>query len=72
MFAMIRFLIKILFISIFFINISYAEIIKEINKSKVDILFVALGAPKQEIWMYDNYKNGGLLILKIFIIISQK
>ena len=29
----------------------------EINKSKVDILFVALGAPKQEIWMYDNYKK---------------
>jgi len=30
---------------------------KEINKSKLDILFVALGAPKQEIWMYDNYKE---------------
>jgi N-acetylglucosaminyldiphosphoundecaprenol N-acetyl-beta-D-mannosaminyltransferase len=30
---------------------------KEINKSKVDILFIALGAPKQEIWMYDNYKK---------------
>jgi N-acetylglucosaminyldiphosphoundecaprenol N-acetyl-beta-D-mannosaminyltransferase len=30
---------------------------KEINKSKIDILFVALGAPKQEIWMYDNYKK---------------
>ena len=30
---------------------------KEINKSKLDILFVALGAPKQEIWMYDNYKK---------------
>ena len=30
---------------------------KKINKSKVDILFVALGAPKQEIWMYDNYKK---------------
>jgi len=30
---------------------------KEINKSKVDILFVALGAPKQEIWMHDNYKK---------------
>ncbi len=29
----------------------------EINKSKVDILFVALGAPKQEIWMYDNFKK---------------
>ena len=30
---------------------------KKINKSKIDILFVALGAPKQEIWMYDNYKK---------------
>lgn len=33
------------------------KIQKEINKSKIDILFVALGAPKQEIWMYDNYKK---------------
>jgi N-acetylglucosaminyldiphosphoundecaprenol N-acetyl-beta-D-mannosaminyltransferase len=33
------------------------NICKEINKSRVDILFVALGAPKQEIWMYDNYKK---------------
>tara|TARA_B100001109_G_scaffold160796_1_gene130884 strand:- start:198 stop:956 length:759 start_codon:yes stop_codon:yes gene_type:complete len=33
------------------------KIHKEINKSKIDILFVALGAPKQEIWMYDNYKE---------------
>ena len=30
---------------------------KEINKSNLDILFVALGAPKQEIWMHDNYKK---------------
>lgn len=33
------------------------DIQKKINKAKVDILFVALGAPKQEIWMYDNYKK---------------
>ena len=33
------------------------KIHKEINKSKVDILFVALGAPKQEIWMYNNFKK---------------
>jgi N-acetylglucosaminyldiphosphoundecaprenol N-acetyl-beta-D-mannosaminyltransferase len=33
------------------------KIQKEINKSKVDILFVALGAPKQEIWMYNNFKK---------------
>ena len=33
------------------------QVQKQINKSKVDILFVALGAPKQEIWMHDNYKK---------------
>ena len=33
------------------------KIVSNINKSKIDILFVALGAPKQEIWMYDNYKK---------------
>ena len=33
------------------------DIRKKINKSKVDVLFVALGAPKQEIWMHDNYKK---------------
>ena len=33
------------------------KIQKEINKSKIDILFVALGAPKQEIWMHENYKK---------------
>ena len=30
------------------------KIITEINKSKVDILFVCLGCPKQELWMYKN------------------
>lgn len=33
------------------------KIVNSINKSKVDILFVALGAPKQELWMYKNKKN---------------
>ena len=33
------------------------DIQTKINKSNIDILFVALGAPKQEIWMYDNYKK---------------
>ena len=28
-----------------------------INKSKIDILIVSLGCPKQEIWMYNNYKK---------------
>ena len=30
------------------------KIIKDINKSRIDILFVALGAPKQEIWMFEH------------------
>ena len=30
------------------------KIVNEINKSKVDILFVCLGCPKQELWMYQN------------------
>ena len=38
-------------------NIEKNKICKSINKSKIDILFVALGAPKQEIWMYENKKN---------------
>ena len=32
------------------------KIVFEINKSKVDILFVCLGCPKQELWMY-KHKN---------------
>ena len=43
-----------------FRNLSSEEIKniqKKINKSNINILFVALGAPKQEIWMYDNYKK---------------
>lgn len=31
-----------------------AEIIKEINDSGADIVFVCLGAPKQEMWINDN------------------
>lgn len=31
-----------------------AEIIDEINESGADILFVCLGAPKQEMWINDN------------------
>lgn len=39
------------------------EIIKRINASGADFVWVALGAPKQEIWMY-NHKNkiNGLMI----------
>lgn len=32
----------------------YIEIVKHINNYKPDILFVALGAPKQEKWIYSN------------------
>ena len=30
------------------------RIVSEINKSKIDILFVCLGCPKQELWMHDH------------------
>ena len=33
------------------------KIILKINKSKVDILFVCLGCPKQELWMYEHRKK---------------
>lgn len=33
------------------------KIIQSINKSKVDVLFVFLGCPKQELWMYEFKKN---------------
>lgn len=40
------------------------ELIDSINKSSPDILFIALGAPKQEIWSYHHRKqlNVGLII----------
>lgn len=34
-----------------------ATVIEEIIKSKPDILFVALGFPKQEFWIYENLKK---------------
>ena len=33
------------------------EIVFKINKSKVDILFVCLGCPKQELWMHKHKKK---------------
>lgn len=33
------------------------KIISSINKSKVDLLFVFLGCPKQELWMYKQKKK---------------
>jgi len=43
-----------------FITLSKLEdkkIISKINKSKVDVLFVCLGCPKQELWMHEHKKN---------------
>ncbi len=38
--------------------------IEEINKSNADVVWVALGAPKQERWIYENYGklNHGVMI----------
>ena len=35
-----------------------------INNSNADLIWVGLGAPKQELWMYENYKqlNKGIMI----------
>jgi len=33
------------------------EFIAHMNKSNADIFWIGLGAPKQEIWMYENYKK---------------
>ena len=30
------------------------KIVNEINKSKIDILFICLGCPKQELWMHEH------------------
>ena len=42
-------------------NENYISII---NNSNADIIWVGLGAPKQEKWMYENYKyiNKGIMI----------
>ena len=42
-------------------NINFVEII---NKSRADIIWIGLGAPKQEKWIYQNYRklNKGIMI----------
>ncbi len=42
-------------------NENYISII---NNSNADLIWIGLGAPKQEIWMYENYKmlNKGVMI----------
>jgi len=38
--------------------------LKNMNESGADIFWISLGAPKQELWMYENYKklNHGVMI----------
>lgn len=39
------------------------EIVRKINEAKPDFIWVALGAPKQEIWMYEHqFKVCGLML----------
>ena len=38
----------------FFVKDSEEEVIKEINKLSPNVLFVAMGAPRQEKWIYEN------------------
>lgn len=40
------------------------EIIKDINKEKIDILFVGMGNPKQELWIKENFDliNANLML----------
>lgn len=40
------------------------DYIRQMNDADPDIVWIALGAPKQEIWMYENYKklNRGVMI----------
>jgi N-acetylglucosaminyldiphosphoundecaprenol N-acetyl-beta-D-mannosaminyltransferase len=36
---------------------SSRDIINEINRTKANILFVGMGTPEQEQWIYDNYQS---------------
>ncbi len=38
--------------------------LEDMNNANADLIWVGLGAPKQEIWMYENYKklNRGIMI----------
>jgi len=40
-----------------FSSIENELILKRMNESKADIFWIGLGAPKQEVWMYENYKK---------------
>jgi N-acetylglucosaminyldiphosphoundecaprenol N-acetyl-beta-D-mannosaminyltransferase len=42
-----------------------SKYIDKLNKSKTDVVFVALGCPKQEKWMYANYKKTNAFLFGI-------
>ena len=41
------------------------DLIKKINLMKPDVVFVGLGCPKQELWMYRNYKKINSILIGI-------
>ena len=47
-----------------FTSLENEEFISKMNDSKAQVIWIALGAPKQEKWMYENYKklNQGIMI----------
>jgi len=46
-------------------NDSDNSLINEINKKKPDIVFVGIGCPKQELWMYKNHKKINSLLIGV-------
>ena len=51
-----------------FVKLTVAEdnnIIKMINESNVDFVWVGLGAPKQEIWMYEHRDKVNSLMIGV-------
>ena len=47
-----------------FTSLENEEFTSKMNNSKAQVIWIALGAPKQEKWMYENYKklNRGIMI----------
>lgn len=41
------------------------SLIKSINKQRPDIVFVGIGCPKQELWMYKNHKKINSLLIGV-------
>src|SRR5699024_9077196 len=40
-----------------FFELNDASIVEDVKNSNADIIFVALGFPRQEKWIYQNYEN---------------